>query len=75
MYSYKTIPAPMVLGVKKEKDVNNAIRGFSDIINAECTDGWEFYSMETMTTQVPQGCMSGATKTMTYNMLVFRKEK
>jgi len=75
MYTYKTVPAPKILGVKNEKDTDSAIRGFSGIINAESAEGWEFYSMETITTQVPQGCLSmSAPKTTTYNMLVFRKE-
>lgn len=74
MYTYKTVPAPMVLTVRKDKEVDTVIRGYSEIINAECKDGWEFYSMETITTQEPQGCLTGSVKTVTYNMLVFRKE-
>ena len=74
MYEYKTIPAPMILGVKKPHETADAIKGFSGIINKECQSGWEFYSMEAITTQVPLGCLSGKTQTTTHNMLVFRRE-
>lgn len=72
-YAYKTVPAPTILGVKNEKQINDAIRSFANLINQECVDGWEFYSMETIATQIPQGCLGfGGSKTVTYNMLVFR---
>ena len=74
MYTYKTVPAPKILDVKSEKDTSTAIMGFSQAINAECFDGWEFYSMESMTTQVPQGCSFKPPITTTHNMLVFRKQ-
>jgi len=74
-YTYKTVPAPMALLVKSKTNTEDAIRGFSSIINAEGTDGWEFYSMETITTQEPQGCIGGQLKTTNYNMLVFRREQ
>lgn len=74
MYVYKTVPAPTILGVKNEKQINDAIRNFANYINQECVDGWEFYSMETITTQTPQGCLGlGGSKITTYNMLVFRR--
>ena len=75
MYTYKTVPAPKILGVRSEKDTSTAIMGFSQAINAECVDGWEFYSMESITTQVPQGCLSlNPPIITTHNMLVFRKQ-
>lgn len=33
MYEYRCVPAPMQLIVKNEKDMENAVRSFSDIIN------------------------------------------
>ena len=74
-YSYKTVPAPMVLGIGKGKSPEEAIAKFSVLINNECHDGWEFYSMETITISEPPGCMSLSKQPITssYNMLVFRK--
>jgi len=74
MYTYKTIPAPMELVVKREDEMQGAICNFSQIINKECVDGWEFYSMETITTSTAPGCLgiSKAEKSH-YNMLVFRR--
>lgn len=46
MYEYRCVPAPMRLIVKNEKDMENAVRGFSDIINENANYGWEFCSME-----------------------------
>ena len=48
-YEYKTVPAPMVLSIKTEKEAEQAIYNFGNMINREAGDGWEFHSMETIT--------------------------
>lgn len=74
MYEYKTVPAPMALNIKNEKEAGKAICGFGDLINAETHDGWEFYSMESITTSEAQGCFgTGGRKDTHYNMLVFKR--
>lgn len=76
MYEYRCVPAPMRLIVKNEKDRENAVRGFSDIINENANYGWEFCSMEEITCEVTGGCLTGffmGHKTVKYNMLVFRR--
>ena len=75
MYTYKTVPAPKALVVTgRGNDPDKAIRSYADVINSESVGGWEFYSMETITTQTPQGCFGGQTQIINHNMLVFRKE-
>lgn len=75
-YEYKTVPAPMVLSIKNEKEERAGIASFGNAINAEANDGWEFYSMETITTKEAAGCMpgSGSGAVKHHNMLVFRRK-
>lgn len=76
LYEYKTVPAPMVLSIKNEKEAHAAIRSFSDLLNDEAGRGWEFHSMETISTEEAPGCLSGGkAKTMHYNMLVFKRPR
>lgn len=75
-YEYKCIPGPTLLVVKTTADFQKAINSYSDLINADAIDGWEFYSMESMTVQDTPGCFSGGkTETKVFNMMVFRREK
>ena len=75
-YEYKTIPAPMSLNIKNEKLAEAAIRNFGELINKETAGGWEFYSMESITTSEAQGCLGmGGRKETVYKMLIFRREK
>lgn len=73
-YEYKTVPAPMVLSIKTAKEAEQAIADFGRLINQEAQGGWEFHSMETITTSEAQGCGgSGSPKITNYNMLIFKK--
>lgn len=75
-YEYKTVPAPMVLNIKTEKEANQAITNFGEYINSEAYDGWEFHSMETITTEEAPGCSGGGKNTTKhYNMLIFKRQK
>lgn len=76
-YEYKCVPAPMNLIVKNVSDMEGAVRNYSDIINKNATNGFEFYSLEQITCTKPAGCLLsllGRSDTIvTYNMLIFRK--
>ena len=78
MYEYKCVPAPMRLIVKNEKDMDNAVRNFSELINQNTAGGWEFYSMEEIICEVTGGCLASffmlRHETVRHNMLVFRRE-
>ena len=79
MYEYKTVPAPANLTIVSAKATVGAIESFSALINQECTDGWEFYSMENIAVSVNPGCLGFLTgnkaSTAHFNMLVFRRPK
>ena len=75
-FEYKTVPAPMVLSIKTEKEAEQAIYSFGNMINREAQGGWEFHSMETITTEAAPGCFSGGKpNTQHYNMLIFKRGK
>ena len=78
VYIYKTVAAPTGIAVKHQNDTNAAVSAFSNVINRECVDGWEFYSIESIAVSSNPGCFGmlfrGAReKNVTLNMLVFRK--
>jgi len=79
MYTYKTVPAPAMLNVTKKDQQEKAVRSYGDLINKECEGGWEFYSLESISTLVAPGCLGGLfggkEQTTIFNMLVFRKER
>lgn len=78
MYIYKTVPAPKLLVASNNKKMAQEIAKYSDLINSGCIDGWEFYSIETISVQEKPGCINIFSRnvvTVNYNMLIFRKEK
>ena len=74
-YEYKCVPGPSNLVVKSSAESSKAIASYANIINAEATDGWEFYSLETMSVSEAPGCFSKPEPPTLFNMLVFRREK
>jgi hypothetical protein len=75
-YEYKCVPAPMEIVVNSAKDSENAVKEFAMLINQDATDGWEFYSMETVAVSTKPGCGStGKEGPIHFNMLVFRRLK
>ena len=79
MYVYKCVPAPMNIVIKKQADMDKAVGDFANIINRECAQGWEFYSMEQIATTVPAGCLASLfgkkDETTYHNMLIFRSPR
>ena len=79
MYIYKTVPAPTVLIANNDREKANVVNVFGELINQECTDGWEFYSLEAIAVAVKPGCLAvlggGKQSETIFNMLVFRKQK
>lgn len=75
-YEYKCVSGPKQLVVQSANDSSKAIASYADIINAEAVDGWEFYSLETMSVEQAPGCLSTSKEPpVLFNMLVFRREK
>ena len=74
-YEYKCVPGPSQLVVKSPEESATAVRSYAKLINSEATEGWEFYSLETMSVAQAPGCL-GTSKVppVVFNMLVFRRE-
>jgi len=76
-YEYKCVPGPNELVVKTFEESATAVRSYAKLINKEASEGWEFYSLETMSVTQAPGCFGMGPKTppIVLNMLVFRREK
>lgn len=77
MSQYKCVPGPKNLVVNKIEDMDKAVVQFADLINGNCKDGYDFYSLEEVSVTRQPGCLAGLfgakEMTVTYNMLVFKK--
>ena len=74
-YEYKCVPGPSQLVVKSPEESATAVRSYAKLINSEATEGWEFYSQETMSVAQAPGCFGNdKTPPVVFNMLVFRRE-
>jgi hypothetical protein len=57
-YQYKMVQLPPVINVhKKEYEGKEAAAYLQEIVNAEATQGWEFYRVDEIGTQVTPGCL------------------
>lgn len=74
---YKAVPGPKVIRIEND-DVSMATNAFAELINANATDGWKFYSLETINTTetYKTGCIKKETHTTRHEiyMLIFCKE-
>ena len=73
MKTYKVVRGPMAFEVDKGK-TENAFKSFEVIINQEAINGWNYHSMETLTVQENQGCLSQPI-IKNYYMLIFEKDE
>ena len=76
MKEYKTVPGPMGYELR-EGHTNEAFADFANIINTNCTDGWDYHSMEVISVTENPGCFGGGeknAKTTNYYMLIFVRE-
>lgn len=78
MNQYKCVPGPKNLVVNKIEDMDKAVVQFAQLINQNCRDGWDFYSLEEISVTRQPGCLAGLfgarELVVTYNMLVFVKK-
>ena len=75
---YKAVPGPKVIKIEND-NLNMATDAFASLINANATDGWTFYSLETIkTTETKKsGCALSPQITVDNHdiyMLIFCKE-
>lgn len=73
MKVFKTVAGPKNILVKKG-NTQEAFDLFSDIINREVEQGWEYHSMESIAVTEKPGCLQQPITTY-YYMLIFYKEK
>ncbi len=76
MKQYKLIAGPTTKQMldKGSKD-SDAIQAFENIIAQQAQQGWEYHSMEPITTTHMEGCLFSKTPvSSTFYMLVFVKE-
>ena len=71
---YKAISGPKIIA-SDHGDFDAAVTSYADLINANCQNGWEYHSMETINVSDKQGCALNPTyTTYTINMLIFCKK-
>ena len=73
-YEYKCVAGPTELVVKSQNEASIAVASYADLINEGAQDGWEFYSMESMTVSQAPGCFSKDAPPIIFNMLIFRRQ-
>lgn len=73
MKKYKAVAGPRSINVSKG-NTQAAFDGFADLINAECQDGWEYHSMQTITVTEAPGCLQQAVP-VNYYVLIFVREE
>ena len=72
MKQYKAVAGPKNFSVSKG-NTQTAFDSFASLINAECTDGWAYHSMETITVTENPGCFQQPVP-INYYMLIFVRE-
>jgi hypothetical protein len=79
-YTYKCVPIPaIVITAAKGKDLHvEATATHERLINDVASEGWEFVSIETISSSAKAGCLSiltgGRNEELVSKMIVFRRE-
>jgi len=75
---YKTVAGPIGLTIGSKDSYESAVRSYADIIQREAVGGWELLLIQEIPVSKNNGCiaalMGNPTTTVTFNMLVFKKE-
>lgn len=80
-YIYKCVPVPSIIdtGNKGKSLHSKAVSTYESLINDAANGGWELSNIDTVTSYQQPGCLAGffggKEETVTFKMLVFRKEK
>lgn len=74
-YQYKSVYGQAILLVKSIDAVYPAVGAYANLINKEASDGWEFYSMETVHVKQEAGASRETPFSFECKMLIFRKPK
>lgn len=75
MKTYKLVEGPTTSQILSEEGNNeDAIESFETIIAEQSQQGWRYHSMEPITTERTEGCISKTTVRTTFYMLIFEKD-
>ena len=78
MVQYKTVAGPVGLTIGSKDSYEKAIRMYADIIDREAVGGWELHLIQQIPVIQSVGCIASLfwskATTVTFNMLVFKKE-
>ena len=63
MHEYRMLPLPSALAERgKQAAAAAAANAFAEFVNAEASEGWEFYRVDTFTTyEYEKGCLTTLT--------------
>lgn len=75
---YKTVAGPVGLVIERKDSYENAVKQYAGIIDKEAVGGWKLDCIQTIPVTKKAGCLPGITghyaETISFNMLVFRKD-
>lgn len=78
MVQYKTVAGPVGLTIGSKDSYDKAVRMYADIIDREAIGGWELHLIQQIPVTQQAGCLASlfgqSSTTITFNMLVFKKD-
>ena len=75
MKQYKLVVGPTTSQILSKNGSNaDAVNSFQAIISQYTAQGWNYHSMEPITTTQTKGCFNSQTITTTFYMIVFEKD-
>lgn len=75
MKTYKLVAGPSTSQMLSEEGNNSdAVKSFESIIAQHSQQGWNYHSMEPITTERTVGCINKTTVRSTFYMLIFEKD-
>jgi hypothetical protein len=78
-YIYKCVPVPTTIDIGAKGQHDAAVKAYEQVINNGAEGGWEFVDIDSITSYKPVGCWGSLTgqkaETITFKMIIFRKEK
>lgn len=78
MAQYKTVAGPVGLTIDRKDSYENAVKSYAAIIDKEAVGGWVLDCIQTIPVTKQPGCLAALIgikeETVTFNMLVFRKD-
>lgn len=78
MAQYKTVAGPVGLTIDRKDSYENAVKSYAAIIDKEAVGGWVLDCIQTIPVTKKPGCLASLLgikeETVTFNMLVFRKD-